>query len=95
MTYTVFVDDNFHYMREEERYRHGEYSSYEEALTASKAIVDSFLMEHYKTGVSAEELYQAYVCFGDDPFIVPSDAANPDFSAWTYAKQRCSEICGD
>lgn len=80
-------------MRAEERYRHGEYSSHEEALTASKAIVDSFLVVQYNTDMSADNLYQAYVCYGDDPFIVPDDPANPEFSAWVYAKQRCSEIC--
>ena len=47
MTYKVFVDDNFHYMDESERYVSGEYESYDVVVTACKAIVDEFIAENY------------------------------------------------
>lgn len=90
--YSVFVDDNFHYMDEEERYKLGDFSSYEEAVEACKRIVDEFLESAYKKGVSFEELYRGYIGFGEDPFVVPDDRVN-HFSAWDYAKARCRELC--
>lgn len=91
--YTVFVDDNFHHMDEEHRYKLGEFEDCESAIAACVRIVDDFLLANYQAGVaSAEALYQQYVSFGEDPFIVPS--ADCPFSAWEYAKKRCAEICG-
>ncbi len=91
--YIVYVDDNFHYMDESERYRLGEFDDYESALSACMELVDSFLLTAYAAGVtSADELYRQYTTYGEDPFIVPEDKDHP-FSAWGYAKQRCQEIC--
>jgi hypothetical protein len=91
MTYTVRVDDNFHYMDKEYRRTHGEYETLEAALKASKEIVNGFLASAHTPGMSAEDLYQRYTSFGDDPFIIgPEDV---DFSAWEYAKARCAELC--
>ncbi len=44
--------------------------------------------------MTAEELYKLYVAFGPDPFVVPLNPKDPDieFSAWTYAKERCKEL---
>jgi len=88
MKYEVFVDDNFHYMDEDERYKLGEFDTEEEAVAACKEIVDKFLLFNYKPGMTAEELYSHYTDFGEDPFVRPGS-----FSAWTYAKERCPEIC--
>ena len=95
--YKVMVDDNFHYMDEDERYEHGVYDTAEEAIEACRGIVDRSLEEGYKPGVSAEALYEHYVSFGDDPFIVVLDGAddNAKFSAWNYAKERSRVICGE
>lgn len=92
-TYQVFVDDNFHYMDEDERYKHGDFATYEDALNACKTIVDEYLQASYKDGVTAEQLFDEYVMFGEDPFIVGEPAPFP-FSAREYAKKRCAEICG-
>jgi hypothetical protein len=97
MAYTVLVDDNFHYMDEEERYTLGEYETLEEAIVVCKSVVDQFLKEEYKPGVTAEKLYKTYVAFGEDPFIRGVQAMRREdvpFSAWTYARKRCREICG-
>lgn len=53
-SYQVFVDDNFHYMDEGERYKLGDFATFEEALNACKAIVDEFLKANYKEGAKAE-----------------------------------------
>ena len=88
-SYVVFVDDNFHYMDEDERYRLGEYQTYEEAVQACQAIVDEFLASEFKPNVTAAKLYAQYEQFGEDPFIVPDEKK---FSSWEYARKRSHEI---
>jgi hypothetical protein len=89
-SYVVFVDDNFHYMEEDERYRLGDYQTYAEAVQACQAIVDKFLAAEFKPGMAAEQLYARYKDFGDDPFIVPD---GDKFSSWDYARRRSVEVC--
>ena len=90
--FEVFVDDNFHYQDESERYKQGEYETYEEAVKRCKEIVDGELLHLYEKGASATDLYFSYTSFGEDPFIMPSPE-DQRFSAWEYARQRCEEIC--
>lgn len=90
--YSVFVDDNFHYMDESERYLLGEFETRDEAIQAAKAIVDKFLIRGYEEGMSAEKLHEQYRGFGEDPYISPRDEDSP-FSAWKYAESRCQELC--
>jgi hypothetical protein len=91
--YKLFVDDNYHYMEEEERYCAGSFTSYDEALAKAKEIVDEFLEQGYEPGMTSKELYGGYVGFGEDPFIIPP--GDPPFSAWNYARERCKEFCRD
>ena len=95
MPYKVLVDDNFHFMDESERYELGEFESLDAAIEASKRIVDEFLLSGYQPGMTAQELYQAYTGFGEDPFIVSPSTEQTEipFSAWDYARQRCAEMC--
>jgi len=95
MTYKVFVDDNFHYMDESERYELGEFTSLDAAIVASKKIVDEYLLSAYRPGMTAQALFGSYTSFGEDPFIVavPSKETGVLFSAWDYAKRRCDELC--
>ena len=83
-TYTVFVDDNFNYMDESERYALGEFDDCASAIAACKQIVDEFLLPNVG---KCEDLYVTYVMFGEDPFIRTDD---PDcrFSARDYARER-------
>jgi hypothetical protein len=39
--------------------------------------------------------FHLYTRFGDDPFVVVIDGVDhrATFSAWTYPKERCREIC--
>ena len=92
MKYTLFCDDNFHFMDEAERDVVGDFESAEAAIAAAKQIVDRDLLDAHKPGMSADELYDHYTSFGSDPFI-RSDDRSCEFSAWDYARSRCSEIC--
>jgi hypothetical protein len=88
--FAVFVDDNFHYMNEDERYKDGDYATLEEAVSKCRQIVDDFLEREHKPGMSSTELYDRYCSFGEDPFIRGPEAG---FSAWEYAGKRCDELC--
>ena len=81
-------------MDESERYKHGEFETLEEAISACKAIVDEFLTSSYKPGMSAAELNQLYTMFGEDPWIA-GGGPGVKFSAWDYASARVLEICGE
>ena len=91
--YKVFVDDNFHYMDESERDEKGGYESFDAAVAVCKCMVDEYLIKTYKPGMSADDLFDYYTSFGEDPFVRPTPDGANRFSAWNYAKKRCSEIC--
>jgi hypothetical protein len=95
MTFKVLVDDNFHYMDEAERYVLGEFPTLDEAIEASKKIVDEYLLSAYHPGITAKALFGNYMTFGEDPFIVATSSSETGllFSAWDYAKKRCDELC--
>lgn len=89
--YRVMVDDNFHFMDEQERHCQAEFATYAEALECAKGIVEGSMAARKET--EAEELLKAYQSFGDDPFIVPfggAEALVEKFSAWDYARV-CAE----
>jgi guanosine-3',5'-bis(diphosphate) 3'-pyrophosphohydrolase len=91
--YRVLVDDNFHYMDEDERYELGVFATADEAIAACKRIVDEHLACAFEPGMTAQELYDACTSFGEDPFVCPvADAEAVKFSAWDYAKQRCCAL---
>ena len=87
--FKVYVDDNFHPMDENERYQKGEYETKEEAISVCQKIVNDYLLNAYTPDMTAEKLYESYVCFGEDPFIIRGSSF---FSAWRYAKKRSAEI---
>ncbi len=82
------MDDNFHYMDEEERYKLGEFDTPEAAIQACKRVVDDFLLANFKPGRTAEELNELYRTFGEDPWC-----PQVTFSAWGYAEQYCHVLC--
>lgn len=80
-------------MIEDERWCLGEFASYGEALIAARHLVEDFFSSA-KPEQTAEELYDGYTSFGDDPFIVAFGGADQPmslFSAWEYAKHLASE----
>jgi hypothetical protein len=91
--YKVMIDDNFHYMETDERWEYGTYSTAEEALAACQRLVDESLLEEYREGATAEQLFVRYTSFGDEPFVVAAeDAPKVEFSARAYAEQRAREL---
>ena len=93
--YRVMVDDNYHYMDEDERCELGEYATFEEAVGVSQKIVEDFFADT-EPGQTAKQLYDGYVMYGDDPWIVAFGGADQPpkrFSAWAYAKEYANRIC--
>jgi hypothetical protein len=92
--YKVLVDDNFHHADETERYEFGTFLNVEDAIAACKNIVDSNLTGYTKPGMTAANLYDLYVHFGDDPFIltIAPNTGAVHFSAWHYAKERSDAL---
>ena len=95
--YRVIGADNAHYMDAAEHSDEGDFATYQAAVAVCREIVERSLAWHYKPGMTADELYDYYTSFGDDPFVVAVGGAplGERFSAWTYAKERCRAICGD
>ncbi|MGI9402964.1 MAG: hypothetical protein ACR2OF_00455 [Hyphomicrobium sp.] len=87
MTYEVFVDDNFHFMDESERYCAGQFATAEEALAKCREIVRASVENSHKPGMTADEIYENYVSFGEDPFIM-----GVKFEAWDYAKELAAKV---
>jgi hypothetical protein len=92
LKYEVYVDDNYHYMDESERYSGGVFDSWEAAEAKCRLIVDDFLRANYKEGMLADELLSQYKSYGEDPWISPR-GGDRTFSAWDYAAVRCDEMC--
>jgi hypothetical protein len=90
LKYTVMVDDNFSFMDVSKRYKHGEFNSYDEAVSACKKLVDAYLESALKADMTARELYVSYTMFGEDPFIM-GEKAYP-YSSWKYAEQKAEEL---
>jgi hypothetical protein len=88
--YTVFVDDNFHYMDESERYKLGEFADCPSAMAACKQIVDEFFAT-CKLEETDAEIFKQYTMFGEDPWI-STDDPECRFSAWNYARERAKEL---
>jgi hypothetical protein len=86
--YTLYVDDNFHYLDADARRAFGEFDPEDDATRAARMIVDDFLRDAYRIGMTPEELLACYKAYGEEPWLSGSA-----FSAWTYAEQRCWEMC--
>lgn len=66
-------------------------------IAACRDLVEKSLRNDYALGMTAERLFKRYMMFGDDPFIVVTDGSPEGviFSAWEYAKERCSILCAN
>ena len=89
--YEVLVDDNYTAGDPKERYSHGHFDTCEEAMAACKKIVEECLIGSYKAGMNEDKLYDTYLDFGDNPFIVSEDG-NCKFNSREYAKSICKNI---
>lgn len=92
MSYSVFVDDNFHFRDEEYRYKLGEFESIERAREAAILLLDEWIEANRKPGKTGDLLYKEYCAFGEDPFIVGPDDGRVPFSAWEYVRERTGRM---
>jgi hypothetical protein len=92
--YKVLANDNSHYMDITEVTEHGLFASADEAVAACKKIVDDDLASMWRPDTTPAELYRLYLAWGADPFAIAMhpDDASIEFSAWSYAKQRCESV---
>jgi hypothetical protein len=93
-SFTVYVDDNFHNMDENERCTAGTFSSYEAALSLAKGIVERGLKNYLADGRPAADWLGHYMDFGEDPWIKPTSEGVPRFSAWKYAEELAAQPIG-
>lgn len=96
LRYVLKVADNFNYMDADEWYEAGRFANVEDAIATCKRIVLESLTHCYKPGMTAGDLYEQYLAFGDDPFIVDL-AGWPDvpFSAWQFARRVAAGVVSD
>lgn len=92
--YRVMVDENEHFMDDDARWTLGRFESLEDAEAACRRLVDASLSEHFQPGMSAKALFNSYVSYGDDPFIIAEQGPAPSFSARGYAQDRAVAMCG-
>lgn len=95
MPYVVEGLSNFHGGGSNVR-RIGEYEAVEDAIKASKQVVDEFLIGKFEEGTTAAALFSLYQKFGEVPFIFRDDARTINvagFNHFQYAMNRCSAIC--
>ena len=85
--YKVQIDDNFHFMDEDERVFHDEFDTPTQAIVACQKIVDANIESITENETDPDKAYESYVCFGDDPWI-----EGVEFSASEYAKIKIKEM---
>ncbi len=75
----------------------GSFSTWDEALSECKRMVDDQLHRWYQPGMSADKLYTLYAIGGEDPAISALNGNKTDksFSGWHYARERSMAIAGD
>lgn len=84
--YRLRVWDNFHYTDEDETYTTGWFFSAEDAIAEAKRRV----LQGLGGGPSAEEIFEQYKSFGEDPSIIGTPQVA--FSAWTFAKEAAARL---
>jgi hypothetical protein len=95
LPYLLRVGDNFHPHDHQHGYDAGEYETADQVLAAARQVVQRSLAECWKTGVTAELLYDRYKGFGEIPYILClGKEESPGFDPWAYAKE-CAKAMSD
>ena len=92
--FSVYVDDNYHFMDEDERYTVGSFNSLEEALEKCREITIRSLDDLYESGIIPEKLKAQWSMFGEDPFIRGGDGSVP-FSARKFITPELCKVIID
>lgn len=96
LRFVVIVEDNFHYQDADERYELGRFPTIEDAIATCERLVTESLAHLFVAGMSADELYEQYMAFGDDAFIFDIAADHPadvPWSACEFARLRRGGSC--
>ena len=91
-TFTVLIDDNYHFMDEDERATGPSFATYGEAVSWCQTFLERHLEELAKPGMSAADLIAGYRSFGDDPWITP-EPEGTHFSAWDFVEEIAERVC--
>jgi hypothetical protein len=76
--------------------RIGEYEKLEDAIGASKLVIDEFLLKILKPEMSAADLFSRYSDFGEVPIIFDDSEKTLNvsgFNHYSYAMNRCGSMC--
>lgn len=93
MPYIVRVADMCHYMDRDEECDLAPFATLAEAEDAARQLLGRNLMGLARSGMSAEELVQAWYEFGLDTYILCSEGGDRGtFSAADYVKERAQAI---
>lgn len=74
----------------------GEFEEQQAAIIVAKRLIDDFLLQERKPGMTGDALFAHYQTFGQVPCVLRSDGktiGNTGFSALDYAKTRSAELC--
>ena len=95
---TYFVEGvSKHLQPEPEVRRIGEYRTVAEAVAAAQRVIEQFLHDEFRRGMSAKRLYALYEERGEHTFIFQDEAKTfnvPGFDHADYARALAAKICG-
>lgn len=92
--FRVYVDDNYHYMDQDEQWILGVFDTEADAVAAAKSLVTKSVTSMHESGMSAGEVFARYKMFGDDPFIVGEGHDRRSFHAWDFAQSESNRLFG-
>jgi hypothetical protein len=75
-------------------FRGPEYPTANAAIEHAQRVIDEFLKDSMKPGMTARELYEHFMMFGEDVVIAPIDGAPAvSFKGQAYVRKRAAELC--
>lgn len=71
--FKVLIFDNFHFTDEDGQYSGGTFETLEEALAKCRRVLEADLAHLYQEGMTAEDLFDAWMSFGDSACVLGAD----------------------
>jgi len=95
---TYFVEGVSKHLEPEPQVRRiGEYQTVAEAVEVAQKVIEQFLREGFRRGMSAKRLYALYEEQGEHTFVFQDEARTfnvPGFDHADYARSLAAKICG-
>jgi len=95
---TYFVEGVSKHLEPEPQVRRiGEYQTVAEAVAVAQKVIEQFLREEFRRGMTAKRLYALYEERGEHTFVFQDEARTfnvPGFDHADYARTLAAEICG-